>query len=136
MEENSLRQRVLDYAAQTYQTQPEYLWSRLPTFAVLRHEENRKWYALVAAAPRSALGLSGGGEVPVLNVKCAPALMDALLRQRGYYPGYHMNKGSWLTVLLDGSVAIEEILPLIDLSYQATERKITPRRGKKLPPEA
>ena len=39
----------------------------------------------------------------------------------GILPGYHMNKEHWISVVLDGSVAIEHIHELIQDSYALTE---------------
>jgi predicted DNA-binding protein (MmcQ/YjbR family) len=44
-------------------------------------------------------------------------------RNKGYFPAYHMNKKSWLTVLLDGSVNDDELKDLIHLSYEIIEKK-------------
>ena len=35
-------------------------------------------------------------------------------------PGYHMNKRHWISVILDGSMDDNEILPLIEDSYELT----------------
>ena len=40
-----------------------------------------------------------------------------------YFPGYHMNKRTWLTVRLDGSVPFGEIAPLIARSYELAGKK-------------
>ena len=46
---------------------------------------------------------------------------------RGTYPavrpGYHMNKQHWITVILDGSMTDEEVLPLIADSWALTAPK-------------
>jgi predicted DNA-binding protein (MmcQ/YjbR family) len=54
-----------------------------------------------------------------ISLKCDPAFA-ANLRQtyRAVTPGYHLNKRHWNTVTLDGSVPEEELLELIDHSYQ------------------
>lgn len=50
----------------------------------------------------------------------------AVLRQSpGFLPGYHMNKTNWLSILLDGTVSDEQILDLLDLSFQMTAKKKT-----------
>ncbi len=41
------REALLVYARETYGAEAEYLWSRFPNYAVLRHSSNRKWYAIV-----------------------------------------------------------------------------------------
>lgn len=38
----------------------------------------------------------------------------------GFYSGYHISKGSWVSVLLDGSVPVDDIAPVIELSFMAT----------------
>ncbi|WP_423775113.1 MmcQ/YjbR family DNA-binding protein [Bartonella apis] len=35
-------------------------------------------------------------------------------------PAYHMNKDSWITIVLDETVSIKEIYDLIDQSYSLT----------------
>lgn len=118
--EPSCRVQVFRYAAEQYGTLPEYPWARLPDHAVLRRQNNRKWFALLMPVGRDKLGLPGDGMVDVLNVKCDPLLTGALRREPGILPAYHMNKDKWISVLLDGTVPQEEIFRLIDLSYQLT----------------
>lgn len=112
---------VLRYAAETYHSEPEYLWARYPDYAVLRHRENKKWYALLAPVPRHKLGLDGAGSVDILNIKCDPDLIAVLLAQPGFFRAYHMNKRHWLTIALDGSAAEQDIRSLLDLSYALTK---------------
>ena len=102
---NSLREEVFRYVKKKYNSEIECLWARFPTYAVFRHSDNKKWYGLVMTIPRSRLGLSGEDYVDVLNVKLDdPLLRDLLIRQDGYFPGYHITRGNWVSVLLDGSV--------------------------------
>lgn len=117
------RQDILQYADENYSTQAEYLWADTPTAAVLRHSTNRKWYAVLMEVRRERLGLSGEGVVDVLNVKCDPLLIGSLLKSNGFLPAYHMSKAHWISILLDGSAPLEDILPLVDLSFQMTEKK-------------
>ena len=42
-----LTQQVFEYVFTQYGTKPEYLWKTHPDYAVLRHADNRKWYAIV-----------------------------------------------------------------------------------------
>jgi len=40
--------QIMDYAANHYATQPEYLWAKFPDYAILRHSNAKgKWYALI-----------------------------------------------------------------------------------------
>lgn len=116
------RQDILQYADANYGTEAEYLWEDTPTAAVLRHRTNRKWYAILMEVRKERLGLSGEGIVDVLNVKCDPLLIGSLLKSNGFLPAYHMSKAHWISILLDDSVPLDEILPLVDLSFQMTEK--------------
>lgn len=115
------RQAVIDYAAERYQTEPVYLWQKHPGFAVLRHEQGGKWYAVLMAVEASKLGLAGGG-IPLMNVKAAPDLVHELRGQTGFLPAYHMNKTHWLSVRLDGTVDMQTLTTLLDGSYVLTKQ--------------
>ena len=60
----------------------------------------------------------------MLVVKCDPNLIGSLLTTPGFLPGYHMSKSTWITILLDGTVPVDEIRTLLDLSYDLTKTKI------------
>lgn len=112
------RNELLEWAKATYHTEADYPWQ--DENVVLRHKENRKWYGLVMKVGREKLGLTGDGMVDILNVKCEPMMIGSLRSQNGFHPAYHMNKDTWLTIRLDGSVREEQIRQLLDLSYQLT----------------
>ena len=99
---------------------PDYLWQALPGYAVLRHRDSGKWYGLIMDVPRNKLGLPGPGRVDVLEVKGDPVSGGSVMGLPGILPAYHMAKGSWLSVLLDGSVPPALVFALLDGSYNAT----------------
>ena len=121
------RQEVFDYARQRYGTEPDYPW--MDTNAVLRHADNKKWYAVILEVRREKLGLDGDGMLDVLNVKCDPILIGSLRLKPGFHPAYHMNKDKWLTIRLDGSVSPAEIQNLIDLSFRLTRSDMAHKRS-------
>jgi predicted DNA-binding protein (MmcQ/YjbR family) len=116
----SLRKAVLDYALRKYGTRPEYPWQRLPDYCVLRHAENRKWFAIVMNVRYEKFGIAKDGYTDILDIKVFPALSGSICRSRGFYSGYHMQKGGWITVLLDGTVDKKQICSLLDMSYEIT----------------
>ncbi len=124
----SLRDEVLRLASEQYGTEPEYLWANTPDAAVLRHVDNKKWYALIMRVERDRLGLPGEGAVDILNVKADQELAGSLRMNEGILPAYHMNKTQWLTLLLDGTVDMALIAELLDISFV-----LTGRRAKKRP---
>nr|WP_155809031.1 MmcQ/YjbR family DNA-binding protein [Desulfuromonas acetoxidans] len=53
-----------------------------------------------------------------INLKCDPDKAEVLRELfPAIIPGYHMNKRHWNTVILDGSIADDEIFSMIDDSY-------------------
>lgn len=115
------RQQVIEYIQKEYHCEIEYLWMRFPTYGVFRHEDNKKWFGLLMDVPRSKLGLSGDEPVDVLNVKLGDLLLrDLLIQREGFLPGYHISRGNWISILLDGTVSMDEIRGLIDTSYRVT----------------
>ena len=52
------------------------------------------------------------------NVKCDPERAIELREQYAeIQPGYHMNKKHWNTVIIDGSLSLQQLKDLIDHSY-------------------
>ena len=55
-----------------------------------------------------------------MNVKLPPEQIDELVKKKGYFRAYHMNKKYWITFKLDDTLPDEELEKLIDISYQYT----------------
>ena len=94
-----------------------------PDYAVLRHADTGKWFALVMDVPAEKLGLAGDAVHEVMNIKVDPDELDALLDGGGVLPAYHMHKGSWASVLLgDAEDALDaaEVQCLIRASFALT----------------
>ena len=120
------REELEAYIQNHYATLPDYPWADTPRTAVFRHANNRKWFALMMEVPRDKLGLAGTEKLDIVNFKCDPILISSLRGETGIFPAYHMNKASWITASLDGSVSAETIELLLDVSYELTKPK--PRR--------
>lgn len=115
---------VVEYIKTNFDSEPEYLWARTPNNAAFRYRGNRKWFgALLLDLPGKTLGLPELDRVDVLNLKCDPRMIGSLVDGKRYLPGYHMNKEHWISILLDGSVPVKEIFPLIDMSYGLISKK-------------
>ncbi len=66
-------------------------------------------------------------KTPSISLKCDPVLAEM---QRQTYPGtvsgaYHMNKRHWNTVIVDGTVPDDELLEMIDHSYELVVKGLT-----------
>ena len=110
------KEEIFEYVQKQYGTLPEYLWSKLPDSAVLRHK-NGKWYAIIMVVEKKILGLEEDGNIDILDVKCDPDLVGMIIQTHGFLPGYHMNKRHWITILLDESVSEAKTLDFLDMSY-------------------
>ena len=116
--EENLKSRMLEYISVRYGIEPEYPWARFPDYAVMRNPENRKWFALIMNVPYRKLGLEGNGTIDIMNVKAPDFLTwDMLIHQEGIIPGYHISRGCWVSVLLNGSIPQEDLEKLIDMSF-------------------
>jgi predicted DNA-binding protein (MmcQ/YjbR family) len=84
-------------------------------WTVMRHRTNKKLFALIYERQ---------GKLCV-NLKCEPMEAD-LLRQifESVTPGYHMNKTHWNTVTVGGDVSAEELLGMIERSYDLIRPKL------------
>ena len=126
--ENPMRERLAAYIKTKYGAEPERLWLRFPNYAVFRHGDNAKWFALIMDVPGKKLGLEREESVDILNVKLPdPMLADFLAQQPGYLRGWHAGRGNWISILLDGSVSFEEVCQWLEESYLTTASRETQR---------
>lgn len=109
--------------AEKYGVLPEYPFARYPRYAVFRHESNRRWFAVTMTVTRDKLGLAGTDEIDVVNLKCPAEVRDTLMQTKGIFPAYHMAKGHWVSVLLDGCVDGETLSFLLAVSHSVTKKK-------------
>ena len=67
---------------------------------------------------------------PQLNVKCDPERAICLRDEfpDSVFPGYHMNKKHWNTILINGRMNRQAILDQIDHSYELVARTSAPKR--------
>ena len=128
----SLKDAVIAYVKEKYGASPENLWMRYPNYAIFRHADNGKWFALMMDVEKNKLGLPGNDVVDILNVKLSdPFLVDLLAQQPGYMRGYHIARGNWISILMDGTVPRKDLCRWVDESYLATA---SVRQKKKMRP--
>ena len=113
--------RIMAVVQEKYGNQLEYLWEKSPDTAVLRHEGNQKWYAVLMRISWDKLEKGREGLVEAVNLKHDQ--VSDLLVKKGIYPAFHMNKRYWISVPLDDSLSDEEMLELIEKSWNLTLKK-------------
>ena len=115
-------ERLVEYVRQKYGDEPEFLWKSFPDYAVWRRKDSNKWYGVIGTVAKSRLGLESNERVEMFDLKIQSEKMAELLKNQGYYPGWHMNKKYWFTVILDGTVRDEELFARIDESYRLAKK--------------
>ena len=122
------KQEFLQYCMDTYSTSPDYPFDQDFVTAVLRHQDNQKWYALVMCVSRRKFGLDSDEMVDVVNLKLPIEMFGSFGALDGVYPAYHMNKLHWISVILNDAPN-ETVRFLVDVSFDATKNKS--KRNKK-----
>ena len=115
-----IKQDFLKYCLSTYGTSPDYPFDEDFETAVLRHTDNRKWYAIVMRVPRHKFGFDSDEVIDVVNLKLPTEMFGSFGVADGVYPAYHMNKLHWISVLLPD--APDDIVQfLVNVSFEATK---------------
>ena len=110
--------RVIEYARTAYGDEVEYLWEKFPDNAVLRRKDTKKWYAAILTVPYIKFGVEREGTVEVIDMRMDPDELERTVDNKTYFRGWHMNKKHWITMLLDGSAPLEEIIQRLNESYK------------------
>lgn len=108
---------LIAYIREKYGDELEYLWEKFTDNAVWRRKDSRKWYGILLRISRRKLGIQSDEIVEIIDLRGEPRTLETLIDNESYYPGWHMNKKHWYTIILDGSVSLEEICHRIDESY-------------------
>ena len=116
------RRDFLEYCKDTYGTEADYPFDEDFETAVLRHRDNRKWYALVMRVSRRKFGLDSDEVIDVVNMKLPTEMFGSFGVADGVYPAYHMNKFHWISVLLPD--APDHVVKfLVNASFEVTKNK-------------
>ena len=122
-----IKQQLLEYCLNTYGTTPDYPFDEDFEAAVLRHIDNRKWYAIVMRVSRRKFGFDSDEVIDIVNLKLPTEMFGSFGATDGVYPAYHMNKLHWISVLLPD--APDDMLQfLVNVSFEATK---TPKKKSK-----
>ena len=122
------KQTFLEYCLSTDGTSPDYPFDEDFETAVLRHADNRKWYALVMRVSRRKFGFDSDEVIDVVNLKLPTEMFGSFDTSDGVYPAYHMNKLHWISVLLPDAPD-DAVQFLVNVSFKATKGK---RKGGKM----
>lgn len=110
---------INEFIQNAFNVQPEFLWEKFPSFAAYRENKTKKWFALIGNARFTMLNKNSeiADIVEVINVKIPPEKISDYLSAKGIFPAYHMNKKSWVSIVLNNSLDNKEIERLVTESY-------------------
>ena len=123
------KQDFLGMCLDTYGTSPDYPFDEDFETAVLRHGDNRKWYAIVMRVSRRRFGFENDEVIDVVNLKLPTEMFGSFGASDGVYPAYHMNKLHWISVLLPDASA-DVVAFLTNASFEVTKNKIKQKKAK------
>ena len=109
---------IVAYVKNKYGDELEFLWKKSPKNAILRKKSSNKWYAAILTISKRKIGLDSDKIIEVINLHNSEEEIKKLIDCKKYFPAYHMNKKYWCSICLDGTVELEEIYKLIDISYE------------------
>lgn len=68
-------------------------------------------------------------EATDISLKCDPVIAENLREQHEeVVPGYHLNKKHWNSISLQGSLSLEDIISMIDHSYELVLKSLTKKQ--------
>ncbi len=113
---------ISNYIKEKYNANPEYLWNSEPGFGVFRNPNSNKWFGIIMNIKRNKITGNDNKEIEVLNLMLKDKT-EYYLNNKNIYPAYHMSKKNWVSIILDESLSNDEIIKLIDLSYNNSNKK-------------
>lgn len=114
---------IIKYVKEKYNDDLEYLWKKFPENAVWRNKINNKWYGALLVLSERKLEIDSDRIIDIIDLRYPKDKIKEIIDNEKVFAGYHMNKDSWITIRLDGSVNIQEIYKLIDNSYTLSVEK-------------
>lgn len=115
--------RITNLIKEKYGDEPEFKWENDSGTATFSNKISKKWYGIIMTINKIKLNEKSDEIVEVMNVKLEPDKIQKLIQINGFYPAYHMNKKSWITIILDNTNSDEKIMELIEESYSYTITK-------------
>ena len=109
----ALARGILSFAETEWGETPEFLWKNFPDYAVMRRKDTDKWYALLARLTADKVGGKRDDLVEVVNLRRTEGMDGSR-----FLPAYHMNKKTWTTVILDGTIDANKLLRFLTVSRE------------------
>ena len=109
---------IIKYIKEKYNDELEFLWKKFDNNAICRNKQNNKWYAIFCTVTEDKIGINSNKIIEIIDIRYQKENIDKIIDNKKIYPGYHMNKKSWITIKLDDTVETKKIFDFIDNSYR------------------
>ncbi len=109
--------RMANFIIEKYKVYPEFLWDKYPGYGIFRNSRSNKWFGIILNVDKSKIIHNLTGEIEIINLKLDDKVLD-YINHDGVYPAYHMNKKAWVSVTLDDTLTDEEVMEMVDISYE------------------
>ena len=120
---NPQTKEIIEYIQNKYQDELEFLWENFSENAIWRNKINQKWYGILFRISKRKIGIASDEKTEAINLLFPKDQISAVVDYQKVFPGYHMNKKSWITIQLDRSLDNETLCSWIDVSYQLSLKK-------------
>ena len=114
---------LINYAEKKYGDEPEFLWEKFDDDAILRNKENNKWYAVLMTVSAEKININSKEKIEIVDLMYQKDKIEDIIDGVKVFPGYHMNKKSWITVVLNNSMDNKSLFELLDNSYNLSIRR-------------
>lgn len=123
--------RLCEKIREKYGDNPCFPWEKFNGHGVFKNPQNNKWYALIMCIDAAKIDKNLCGKIEVVNIKLSEDKIPHLHTEKGFYPAYHMNKKSWITIVLNDTVVDDMLFKLLDESHGFTVGKQSKNRSGK-----
>jgi len=114
--------RISSLITEIYGDNPEFLWPKYSDCGIFRNPASKKWYAGILDTDYKNLNPKLSGFIEVINLKIDDKKIPELIKTKGIYPAYHMNKKYWISITLDEKVSDRLIMNYVAESYEFSQK--------------
>ncbi|CAJ1188253.1 hypothetical protein CPR19088_GLDEOEPO_01911 [Companilactobacillus paralimentarius] len=119
---NQQAKEIIKHVEDTYGDDLEFLWKKFPHYAIWRRKDTKKWYGIIMIIPKSKLDFDSDEPITVMDFHDKPDNVASIVDNQKYFTGYHMNKHSWYTIILDNNIKNSEIFDRLQVSYDMAKK--------------
>lgn len=115
---------LIKFVRKKYNRELEFLWARSPDDGIWRRADNDKWFGGIFHVRANRIMPNASDEIiEILDIRCTPDMIDFIVDKKMIFPGWHMNKRHWITIILDGRMKMSQIENLLNSSYRIAGEK-------------